>query len=209
MRTPIDHLILGGPDLDALEQYAEEQLGVPPRRGGSHPGWGTRNSLVGLGGRRYLELVAPDPAQDDPEGARPFRVDELVAPTLVGWAVRADDIAAVVGRSRESGHDPGDPVAMSRTTPDGALLSWHLTPTDTGFAGALPFVIDWGETPHPSDGLPGVTLQTFRVRHPEASRISSVLEALGAGRGPVQLRTGAPARLSAVLLTAAGRVELG
>ncbi|HLS46124.1 MAG TPA: VOC family protein [Ornithinicoccus sp.] len=209
MAAQLDHLIIGGPDLDDLEAYVEEQLGVAPRRGGSHPGWGTRNSLVGLGGRQYLELVAPDPDQPDPEHARSFRVDELTEPTLVGWAVRVDDVGSVVAHAREQGYDPGEPFGMSRRTADGRELAWQMTPTDTGRTRAVPFLIDWGQTPHPSEGLPAVLLQTFRIKHPQAPELNAAFKALGVARGPIQLRVGEPVRLSAVLMTESGRVELG
>jgi hypothetical protein len=205
----LDHLILGGPDLDDLEAYVEEQLGVAPRRGGSHQGWGTRNSLLGLGGPQYLELVAPDPDQPDPEHPRSFRVDELTEPTLVGWAVRVDDLASRVAQAREQGYDPGEPFSMSRRTADGTELAWQMTPTDTGPSRAVPFLIDWGQTPHPSDGLPAVMLQTFRIKHPEAADLNAALKALGVARGPIQLRVGEPVRLSAVLLGQHGPAELG
>nr|WP_306254593.1 VOC family protein [Ornithinimicrobium cryptoxanthini] len=204
----MDHIIIGGPDLDDLEAYVEGQLGVAPRRGGSHQGWGTRNSLLGLGGRQYLELVAPDPDQPDPTRPRPFRVDELTGPTLVGWAVQVDDLPAVVARAREAGYDPGEPFTMSRKAPDGTELAWQMTPTETRDSG-IPFLIDWGQTPHPSDGLPSVLFQTFRIKHPQVQDVTAALKAFGMARGPIQLRSGEPVRLSAVLMAEAGRVELG
>ncbi|WP_161958520.1 VOC family protein [Ornithinimicrobium cavernae] len=209
MRAQIDHIILAGPDLTELEEYAEAHLGLRPQPGGAHPGLGTRNSLLGLGGQRYLELVAPDPDQPEPDHPRPFRVDELTAPTLTGWALRAPGLGDRVSRAREKGLDPGDPRPMSRTRPDGTELSWELTSLDTGLDGTVPFLIDWGDTPHPSEGLPAVKLVTVRVRHPEAARLSSALEALEAPRGPIQLRAAEPVRISLVIETERGPVELG
>lgn len=209
MRAQIDHVILGGPDLGELEAYAEEQLGVKPRPGGAHPGWGTRNSLVGLGGQCYLELVAPDPDQPEPDGPRPFRVDELREPTLVGWALRVSGLPDRVASARERGVDPGDPRAMSRTTPDGAELSWQLTPVDTDLDGMVPFLIDWDSTEHPSVGLEAVQLVSVRVRHPEAVRLRGALEALHAPRGPIQVRVGEPVRMSLVISTPDGQIILG
>lgn len=209
MAASLDHIIIGGPDLDHLEAYVEEKLGVAPRRGGSHQGWGTRNSLVGLGGRQYLELVAPDPDQPAPEHARPFRVDELTAPRLVGWAAGVDDLAAVVAGAREAGYDPGEPFTMSRRAADGTERAWQMTPTDTGTSGVIPFLIDWGQTSHPSEGLPSVLFQTLRITHPQLEDVTAALTALGVARGPIQARSGEPVRLSAVLMAKTGRVELG
>ena len=209
MRTQIDHVILAGPDLTELEEYAETHLGLRPHPGGAHPGLGTRNSLLGLGGQRYLELVAPDPDQADPARPRPFRVDEVTEPTLTGWALRSADLPARVARARERDLDPGDPRPMSRKRPDGTELSWELTSLETGLDGMVPFLIDWGSTPHPSEGLPAVKLVTVRVRHPQAPRLSSALEALEAPRGPIQLRAAEPVRMSLVIATDDGTVTLG
>ncbi|QDO87782.1 VOC family protein [Ornithinimicrobium ciconiae] len=209
MRAQIDHVILGGPDLSELEEYAESHLGVTPQPGGAHPGLGTRNSLVGLGGRRYLELVAPDPDQPDPGRPRPFRVDELREPTPVGWALQASGLDDQVAHARGRGVDPGDPRAMSRHTPDGTELSWQLTSVDTDMQGMVPFLIDWGDTAHPSVGLPAVKLVSVRFRHPEVARLRSTLEALQAPRGPIQLRVGEPSRMSLVIDTGDQEVILG
>lgn len=209
MTARLDHIIIGGPSLEELEAYVEERLGVAPRRGGSHQGWGTRNSLLGLGGRQYLELVAPDPEQPDPDRQRPFRLDQLTEPTLVGWAVHVDGLAEVVAAAREAGYDPGEPFTMTRKASDGSELTWQMTSPATGDSGAIPFLIDWGQTPHPSEGLPSVLFQTFRIKHPQVEEITAALKALGLARGPIQLRSGEPVRLSAVLMAESGRVELG
>ncbi|MCK0110940.1 VOC family protein [Ornithinimicrobium sp. F0845] len=209
MRAQIDHVILAGPDLAELEEYAEAQLGVRAQPGGAHPGLGTRNALIGLGGQCYLELVAPDPDQPDPAGGRPFRVDGLSGPTVTGWALRVTDIAEWVAQARESGTDPGDPRPMSRARPDGTELAWQLTPPDTDLDGTVPFLIDWGSAPHPSTGLPAVKLVSMRARHPDAARLRSALESLRAPRGPIQVRVGDPVRLSVVIATDDGEITLG
>ena len=49
---------------------------------------------------------------------------------------------------------------MQRRTADGQLLQWRLTPAEFARSdGLVPFLIDWGASPHPtSQALPEVRL---------------------------------------------------
>ena len=179
----LDHLVYVVPDLDVAIARFAETYGVEPAHGGAHEGRGTRNALVGLGDGAYLELISVDPDQPEPERPRPFGVDGSGGPRLVTYAVHAagdetiDDLAE---RLRDLGRDPGEISSMSRSTPDGTLLRWRLTAPSTSLDGALPFLIDWGDTEHPSAGAPsGLSLVSLRAstRHPEAVR--ELVEALG------------------------------
>ncbi|XVQ06326.1 VOC family protein [Spirillospora sp. CA-255316] len=174
--TDLDHLVYATPDLAAAVDQVAELVGVRPVEGGPHVGLGTRNFLLGLGGRSYLEIVGPDPDQPDPAGPRPFGVDALAAPALVAWAVATNDIDSAVARARDAGIDLDGAYPMSRRRPDGTLLSWRLTPP---LPGVRPFLIDWGDAPHPADALPVVPLRSFDITHPDPDTLRAELAVLG------------------------------
>ncbi|TYB71319.1 VOC family protein [Nonomuraea sp. PA05] len=175
----LDHLAYATPTLDDTVAALEKALGVRAAEGGRHPGLGTRNYLYGLGGRRYLEIIGPDPEQPEPDGPRWFMIDELSGPRLVNWCARPADLDATVAEARRHGVDPGEPRAMSRRTTDGDLLEWRLTMPSRD--PLVPFLIDWGSTVHPADrGLPEVPLLSLTGRHPDPGHARGRLRALGA-----------------------------
>src|SRR5258708_3050464 len=95
----LDHFILGCDDLDRGIDFVEQRTGVRAAFGGVHPGRGTRNALLSLGARKYLEIMAPDPAQQ----ATPQipRLRELKEPRLVGWAAHPGDLEKLSAHLRE------------------------------------------------------------------------------------------------------------
>lgn len=207
MTIELDHLVYAGPDLAALINQVRAATGVEPSPGGRHEGRGTANALLGLGPGRYLEIVGPDPEQPEPDRPRPLRVDELDRPRLVGWAIRTSEIDDVVVACRRAGYDPGSVEPLSRRRPDGQLLQWQLTPPEGGFGGAVPFLIDWQDSPHPSQGLPEIQLDGLTITSPEASSVSTALAAMGAEH-LAEVGEGTQLQLTAELSTPAGAVSL-
>ena len=91
--TMLDHILLGCSDLDHGIEFVEQRTGVRAAFGGVHPGRGTRNALLSLGERRYLEIIAPDPGQSDT--ADTYALRKLTEPRLVHWAAHPGDLDAV------------------------------------------------------------------------------------------------------------------
>lgn len=205
-----DHLVWAVPDLAAGVADFAERTGVQPAPGGRHDGFGTANHLVALSGPigtgGYLEIIGPDPDQPGFAGVRPFGVDPASAPRLVTWAARVSGIESVVAAASTRGFDPGGVRAMARATPSGARLEWRLTPPDAHFGGVVPFLIDWGSTPHPTSApLPSVELIGFRATHPDPAAVRHALDAIGA---TLSVDDG-PAGLTAEIATPDGPLLLG
>ena len=174
----LDHLVLATPDLAATTAWVSEQTGVVASAGGRHIGRGTRNMLCSLGRSSYLEIIGPDPEQTDVDGGRPFGIDTLDDARIVSWAIAVLDIDAAVEAAREDGFDPGEVFSMQRQRPDGVVLSWRLTVSDSA---TTPFLIDWLDTvQHPAlDSAPGLELGELQAQHPDPASLTLRLEALG------------------------------
>ena len=120
----IDHLMWAVPDLAAGVDRLESLTGVRATSGGAHPGMGTANALLGLGPGVYLEVIGPDPALGEPTGFGAL-LAALEGPELRSWAIRTDDIEQACAALTAGGW-PTEPRAMTRTTPDGTTLRWHV-----------------------------------------------------------------------------------
>jgi hypothetical protein len=207
----IDHLVFACSDLATATRAIADQLGVTPTPGGAHVGLGTRNELVHLGNGTYLEILGPDLDQPQPTGARPFGVDRHARPALVAWCARpSGPLDEIVGAAQVEGVDMGQPFSMSRQRPDGVLLQWRVTPPqlDGPFGCALPFVIDWQHSPHPTESLPpGPELIELRVVTPQPDELRAVVGIIGTMPNVTIAAGDAPA-LHARIRTAAGEVTL-
>ena len=210
----LDHLVYATPSLaDTVADLTARGLTTVP--GGPHIGRGTRNHLAGfagdagIGAGAYLEVIGPDPDQPTPAAPRPFGVDGLRAPALVAWCARpAPALEDAVAAARAAGYDPGPIGEMSRRRPDGVLLEWRLTMHD-GPTGALPFLIDWRDSPHPSASLPaGAVLERFTVRHPDPRLVLAVLDTIGQPEGVPEVVEGTTALTATIRLADGSTLEL-
>ncbi len=202
MDEGLDHLVYATPDLDKSVEELADRLGTDPVPGGAHPGLGTRNALIGLGTGVYLEIIGPDPRQPDPERSRPFLIDDLTEARLVTWAYRHPDPESMRGTL-----ELGPVRSMSRNRPDGDTLHWRLSdPMALPDGGVLPFVIDWGSTPHPSTTLPNeCQLLELILGHPDPVTIRPILDAIVSG---ISIVAAPEPGISARLRTPNGEIDL-
>lgn len=186
MRLVFDHLAIVAADLGAGADWAKQTLGVDMTTGGAHPKMGTHNRLTRTGPDNFLEIIAIDPQQADPERVRWYRMDDpevrvatITTPKPLAWVVATDDLDAVLGVARDLGLDLGRPVQVSRGD-----LTWRIAVRDDGDlpeGGTLPVFIQWPEGPHPATRMPdlGLSIATLVLRHPEPDRLGGLLSGLG------------------------------
>lgn len=207
----VDHIILGINDLQRGIDELERLTGVRAVFGGAHPGRGTQNALLSLGEPHYLEILAPNPEE---EGSA--HVDELrtlTSLTPVGWAARADDLAALQRTLRDQGIQTGEVQPGARNRPDGSRLAWKTLTLGQIFSTAqssealLPFFIEWDPAgAHPSATSPGgCRLTGFALHDPAPDALRKPLQAAGL---QVEVREGRESRIWFSMACPKGRVEL-
>jgi Glyoxalase-like domain len=207
--SAVDHLLLGIGDLDRGIAWVEKTTGVNAAIGGTHPGVGTRNALISLGGRRYLEILAPDPAQS----AFNFRIDvrALALPRLITWAAATSDVDTLAKRAHAAGFEIFGPQAGSRARPDGKVLKWRTLGVKSDLAAGgidpIPFFIQWdADSLHPSQDSPkGCELVAFGIQHPTPAAVRNMLVKLGI---EASVKSGERVALSATVRTPNGEVTL-
>lgn len=170
----LDHIILGCNDLDRGIAFVEERTGVRAAFGGVHPGRGTRNALLSLGGRRYLEIMAPDPDQPDAKDPLALHLRKLSEPQITGWAVHPGDLGSFAKKLRDAGVAFEGPSPGSRKRPDGRVLHWQSLTLKDNPSWLLPFFIEWSaDSLHPSADAPaGCRLIRFEAVTPEPDNLA-------------------------------------
>jgi Glyoxalase-like domain len=201
----LDHILLGCDDLDRGIDFVYQRTGVRAAFGGVHPGRGTRNALLSLGERRYLEIIAPDPQQTSltqyPE------IKAIAEPTLIGWAVHPPSVGAIAQHLRDAGVAFKGPTDGSRQRPDGKLLRWRSVNLNDAQRGLLPFFIEWSaDSVHPSVDAPqGCRLASFTVVSPNSDELAKIFQQLDVA---VSVEHGLKPRLRAVIAAPTGQLEL-
>jgi len=190
MPVALDHILLGCSDLDAGIAFVEQHTRVRAAFGGVHPGRGTRNALLSLGEKHYLEIIAPDPQQQTPDvapmilrSAAPLLsyLAKLSEPRLVGWAAHPGNLDEFAARLRSANLAFDGPTPGSRKRPDGKLLQWKTLNLHDDQAGLLPFFIEWSaDTLHPSADAPsGCHIVHFGLSTPNDAEDAHLCALLG------------------------------
>jgi hypothetical protein len=203
----LDHLLIGAPDLASGATWVTEHLGVTPTPGGRHPGFGTHNALTGLGGVRYLEVIAPDP---EGAGLAPHFawLSACTTPKLATWAVAAPDLAPIASRFEECRVRHSEILAGSRRRPDGSLLEWQMLFPDENEGGVVPFFIRWQDpSQHPARTLDhALGLESLSLVHPEPERLTKIFRAVGVD---ARIEKGETPRLAATVSGPLGLRAIG
>lgn len=204
-RAQLDHLVVAIRSLDQGIAQFEAMTGVTPVAGGRHPGRGTENALVSLGGGSYLEIIAPQ------AGATLSAEDEYMRAiaklSIVDWAVSVPDVDEALAALKSAGFAASPPRPGARLTPSGERLDWMTFGLAGAGAGGAPFFIHWSpNTRHPSMTAPaGCTLERLVVQAPASGRLAAALASMVVA--DVTVATGPP-RLEAALTCGSKRAIL-
>jgi hypothetical protein len=203
----IDHLIVTAADLKSGMDHIEKKLGVRPEPGGRHSEFGTHNALLSLGSATYLEIISPDPNTVISRQKRLFSEHFSQKPKLTTWVYRTQEITIKADKAKQAGIDVGNVSSGSRETTNGQQVRWKLTnPYKMLCDGAVPFLINWGETLHPAQSAPAAgELLDFHIEHPDPDEVKKCLTVLGIN---VPVRFSKKVRLVASIATELGRVDL-
>jgi hypothetical protein len=129
MLLGIDHLVIAVRDPDAAAAVLERDAGLAFTGGGRHEAMGTFNRLAFLGDT-YLELIAVfdralvESSATFAVGRASMAVLDEDREGLATWALATDDVAGDAMCLRAGGSSIGEPVAGSRTRPDGGVVRW-------------------------------------------------------------------------------------
>jgi hypothetical protein len=199
----IDHAIIAARDIDAVAARLWQQHGLASLPGGRHPGWGTHNRIVPLGGA-YLEIIGvtdENEARRDPMG-RWLLAHTVTGDPLMGWCCETGEIEGVARRLGLT-LEPG-----ARDRPDGTRLSWCLAGRDVAL-GARPFFIAWDD-PASRPGLLAAAhaVEVHGITRVEVGCDPELLEGWVDSGVPARALGGDGGLRAVVIATASGEIRL-
>jgi hypothetical protein len=169
----LSQIIFGVNDLEAAT-VRFRAMGFDVLDGGVHPGVGTANRVIPLGGQ-YIELlgvVSPELARESEYGRSLLR-SIADGDRLVRWSLRTDAIDRVAARLGLT-VEP-----RKRARPDGVLLTWRAAGLSLALADSTtPFFMQWDH----DEQYPGL----MPANHPNGAR--AVTKLTVAPHNPSMLR---------------------
>lgn len=210
----LDHISFAvGPDgLAGTTAELSSRLGARFYNGGIHPRFGTRNMIMPLKNRTYLEVVEvlDHPASDKAPFGQAVRERSESGGGWLGWVVAVDNMEEVehrIGRHAVPGN---------RRRPDGINMEWR----QIGVRGLqadpqLPFVISWDTDPaeHPSQAGPAqISLAALEIAG-DPGRVADwlgqeAIDVLGELKVDWVAPHGVPGIIAAVFSTPAGLIRI-
>jgi len=202
---PVDHVVLGVPDLDAGIEHLAERTGVRARPASAYTAAssGTRSSGVRLGGERFLEIYGPNPGYDGPADPMHGVLTALPGPQLLTWMVRVADLDATARALADEGWPVQRFQDIARTDA-ASYRNGHIA--SELFNPSVPFLIEWRDRLDMDERMPaGCELLELWVTSPDPDRTRAIHELLGIS---VRIEAGAEAAASLALRTPTGTVVL-
>jgi catechol 2,3-dioxygenase-like lactoylglutathione lyase family enzyme len=141
------HGVVAVRDLDAALGTFRDVLGLNARKGGRHAGRGTENAVIAFADGSYIELLSVFDAEKEiaVSGLRGRVLADFVRAHeggLVGYCLDTTEVFDQAARLRREGVEVPEPLLVSRTTPAGELLKWHvLLPGGVNWRRRWPFLI--------------------------------------------------------------------
>ncbi len=148
MSLYLDHVLIAAPNVDAAAEQLSRTLGLVFAPPSYHSGSVTYNRMARFANGTSLELLGIT-SHEQPAtvggAAHDFSYFDN-GPSQFGFALRSDNLPALVAQSRERGGSLSEPQYGGARLPDGSLRSWmssHPTEIQDEQFLVVPFVIQY------------------------------------------------------------------
>lgn len=166
----IDHLVYATNTFEETIDWFEKVSGVKPVFGGYHKTQGTKNALVRIGTRSYLEILGVDEKNKEISAPRWMGIDLIEKPSMTRWAIESNDLNTDATKLKNYKNEMGSIFKGQRKKENGDDLKWDMIlPLSSPGIELAPFVIDWGDSIHPATDLEksieliGLKFQTNKI----------------------------------------------
>lgn len=177
----IDHIVYTVPDLTAAIEWFEAISGIRPVFGGYHTTQGTKNAIINLGNKRYLELLAADDTNLAISSPRWMGVDFLKQAQITRWSLKSENLPKDSLLVKNYQTEMGIIQGGQRKTARGNILTWEMImPLAAPEVEIIPFMTDWQNSAvHPTDVLPEqCQLIDLKFTHPTPNLLEPTFQKL-------------------------------